>query len=163
MYTLLYRGTRYHCNVCNSDLSTFITVDSGDLVCPKCSLLPRTRRLYELLKSELVCNNKKVLDFSPSRAIYRRLKAKLGSNYISTDLSGDFTADYKYNITHLPLEDNSMDLIICYHVLEHVMEDHKAMKELYRILKVNGKCIIQTPFKEGDIYEDASITQRGGL
>lgn len=31
------------------------------------------------------------------------------------------------------------------------------MSELYRVLKPNGYCIIQTPFKDGDIYEDLSI------
>lgn len=32
------------------------------------------------------------------------------------------------------------------------------MKELHRVLKPNGTAIIQTPFKEGDIYEDYNIT-----
>ena len=33
------------------------------------------------------------------------------------------------------------------------------MRELYRVLKPGGMCLIQTPFKKGnDIYEDASIT-----
>jgi len=31
------------------------------------------------------------------------------------------------------------------------------MNELYRILKKGGSCIIQTPFKDGDIYEDDKI------
>jgi hypothetical protein len=31
------------------------------------------------------------------------------------------------------------------------------MAELHRILKIDGTCIIQTPFKEGDIFEDPSI------
>ena len=31
------------------------------------------------------------------------------------------------------------------------------MQELYRITKSGGVCIIQTPFKEGDIYEDTSL------
>ena len=43
-----------------------------------------------------------------------------------------------------------------YHILEHIPEDKKAISELYRILKSQGRCFIQTPFKEGDIYEDLS-------
>ncbi len=31
------------------------------------------------------------------------------------------------------------------------------MNELYRVLKKGGSCIIQTPFKDGEIYEDDSI------
>ena len=33
------------------------------------------------------------------------------------------------------------------------------MTEMYRALKKNGICIIQTPFKPGDIYENPSITK----
>ena len=49
---------------------------------------------------------------------------------------------------------NTYDLIICYHVLEHINKDLKAMSELFRILKPGGKVYIQTPFKEGVIYEN---------
>jgi hypothetical protein len=31
------------------------------------------------------------------------------------------------------------------------------MKELYRVLKEGGCCIIQTPFNDGEIYEDDTI------
>ena len=48
-------------------------------------------------------------------------------------------------------------MIICYHILEHITDDNKAINELYRILKNECFCLIQTPFKEGDIYEDANI------
>jgi len=35
---------------------------------------------------------------------------------------------------------------------------------LYRILKKGGTCTVQTPFKDGDIYEDLSIrTETGRL
>ena len=67
-------------------------------------------------------------------------------------------ADVAYDITQIPEKENSFDLIICYHILEHVIEDVKAMKELHRVLKPNGTVLIQTPFKEGEIYEDYSIT-----
>ena len=32
------------------------------------------------------------------------------------------------------------------------------MNEVHRVLKHNGTVLIQTPFKEGEIYEDYSIT-----
>jgi SAM-dependent methyltransferase len=41
--------------------------------------------------------------------------------------------------------------------LEHIDNDVRAMTELYRVLKNDGTCIVQTPFKEGDIYEDPLI------
>ena len=34
---------------------------------------------------------------------------------------------------------------MCNHVLEHVYDDEKAMKEIYRVLKHEGKAILQVP------------------
>lgn len=99
----------------------------------------------------------KVLDFSPSRSLFRLMK-KSKLNYFSSDLSGDFIADEKYDLTSIDAPSDSFGLIICYHVLEHIEEDYKAMGELFRILQEDGVCFIQTPFKTGEIYEDASIT-----
>ena len=65
--------------------------------------------------------------------------------------------DHNYDITAIPVEDNYFDNILCYHVLEHIPDDRAAMQELFRVLKPGGKVIIQTPFKEGEIYEDFSI------
>lgn len=42
-------------------------------------------------------------------------------------------------------------------MLEHIEDDQSAIKELYRVLKNNAVCLIQCPFKEGDIFEDFSI------
>ncbi len=67
-----------------------------------------------------------------------------------------------YDILNIKAPDNSYDTIICYHVLEHIIDDMKAISELKRILKPGGKLILQTPFKEGDIYEDYSITTKEG-
>ena len=33
------------------------------------------------------------------------------------------------------------------------------MHELFRVLKTGAYCLIQTPFKAGDIYEDYTITK----
>lgn len=51
----------------------------------------------------------------------------------------------KSNIYKLPYENNSFDLIICSEVLEHLKDDKKALKELHRVLKPNGKLIITVP------------------
>lgn len=72
-------------------------------------------------------------------------------------MSDDFIADKVMDISALDDKDSSYDLIICYHILEHVIQDEKAILELYRVLKSNGTCLIQTPFKAGPIYEDFSI------
>jgi len=48
-------------------------------------------------------------------------------------------------------------LIICYHILEHITDDYQAINELFRVMKKGASCIVQTPFKDGDIYENPSI------
>jgi SAM-dependent methyltransferase len=97
-----------------------------------------------------------ILHFSPSRSLYRKLK-KGNYRYESTDISGDFLADKSYNIKDIDAGDGVYDLIICYHILEHIDDDLKAMNELFRVLTPGGHCIIQTPFKDGEIYEDKTI------
>ena len=40
---------------------------------------------------------------------------------------------------------NSFDLIICNHVLEHVLRDDLAISEIYRVLKKNGMAFLMVP------------------
>jgi len=154
-----YKGTHHYCNICEKGLSKFLSVhENSDLLCPNCGSLSRTRRLYELIGNLHLPNPAKVLDFSPSRGFYRKLKANPEIEYITTDLSGDFIADQSYDITNINCPSDTFDLIICYHILEHVTDDFTAMSELYRVLKSNGILFIQTPFKCREINEDFSIT-----
>ena len=153
---LYYRGDKHQCLICSVRLSTFIKLDNGESVCPRCGSLPRTRRLWQLLFNDWKIRGK-VLHFSPSRSMYRRLSKSNIIDYLSTDFENEFLADRKYDITQIGEPEHTFDFIICYHVLEHIEEDTLAMKELYRVLKPGGKAIIQTPFKKGDIYENAAV------
>lgn len=157
-YALTKKGTNHFCSVCKFHTSNFEKLTNSDLLCPNCGSLSRDRRLWQVVKENYIKNGNFVLDFSPSRSLFRKWKKELNINYTASDLSGDFIADVAYDITQINGENNYFDLIICYHILEHVIEDEKAMKELYRVLKPNGTILIQTPFKEGEIYEDYSIT-----
>jgi SAM-dependent methyltransferase len=103
-----------------------------------------------------------VLHFSPPSALSRCLRGASLSEYVTTDFEDEFVADEQYDITNIDRSDNSFDLIICYHVLEHIPDDRAAMRELYRVLAPGGLCLIQTPFREGEIYEDGTITDAAG-
>jgi ubiquinone/menaquinone biosynthesis C-methylase UbiE len=62
------------------------------------------------------------------------------------------------DITNIPIDDDTYDTVICNHVLEHIPNDIKALKELFRVIKPGGWGSIQVPIK-GDITdEDLSIT-----
>jgi len=157
-YALLYSGSSHQCTICTKKLSTFLQLPNNDLLCPQCGSLSRDRRLWTILNTGFLKDNVTVLDFSPSRSLARKMKKIRNINYMSTDLSGNFIADFQYNITSLDVASQSIDLVICYHVLEHITDDRKAMAELHRVLKPGGRAIIQTPFKDGGIYEDFTIT-----
>jgi len=152
-----YKGVDFQCNIWNKKLRKFILLEDGDRLCPFCGSLSRTRRLWNLLNVGYLNEGICILDFSPSRSLYRVLKNTRGIDYISTDISGDFLSDFQFDITDINAKNDKYDLLICYHVLEHIDNDNQAMKEIFRVLKKGGTCIIQTPFKEGDIYEDQSV------
>lgn len=155
--SLAYRGKDHHCNLCEFGLKRFIKINNNDLLCPNCGSRSRTRRLYKyLIDNNLIMGS--VLHFSPPRALFNRLKKHSIDKYYASDFEKEFIADYQFDITKINLPDHSIDLLICYHVLEHVLDDFAAMKEIKRVLKIDGKALIQTPFKDGEIYEDSSIT-----
>lgn len=156
-YNLFYRGSNCYCNVCDKKLRAFIVLSSGNLICPCCGSSDRDRRLFNVLSEKFIGKNLKHLDFSPSRSLFRKLNRVKDHRYIASDISGDFIAHKQFDIVNIEVKEESFDLITCYHILEHVENDLRAMAELYRVLKSGGSCIIQTPFKDGEIYEDFTI------
>lgn len=156
LFFIFYKGNNHQCPVCEKKSRAFLPLEVGDTLCPYCGSAARHRRLFTLLQP-LLNNGIKVLDFSPPRSLYRKLRKMPQIEYTPTDFAGEFLASKNLDITHLDLENNSYDLIICYHVLEHIEEDMLAMRELFRVLRPQGSCFIQTPFKEGDIYENSAV------
>lgn len=153
-----YSGDKHQCNVCDCNLSRFI-VNESDLLCPKCGSIGRTRFLWSYF--DQISSEKSILHFSPHPKLRARFKSRF-DQYTTSDFVGEFDADEQYDITNIPLSENTVDYLICMHVLEHIPNDHAAMTELFRILKPGGTAIIQTPFKAGETYEDQSVTTPEG-
>jgi SAM-dependent methyltransferase len=86
----------------------------------------------------------KVLDVGSGKAPYRKFFVN-ASQYIrldNRDYPGiDMTADITKKI---PLANDSIDSIVCFQVLEHVIEPGKAIKEMHRVLKKQGVCLLTT-------------------
>ena len=158
--SLFYFGNKVYCGVCESNFKRFILLDNAELSCPKCGSLSRQRRMWKFINETIPFKKSDfILHFSPSKILQKKFK-KIYPNYVSTDYCGNLKTDKSYDILNIDVADNSFDIIICYHVLEHIIDDMKAMSELNRVLKPGGKLIVQTPFKEGGIYEDYSITTK---
>ena len=95
---------------------------------------------------------------APEQCFLKRFR-KLNHDYITADLYSPI-ADVKADITKLPFEDDSFDVVFCNHVLEHIPDDTKAMQELYRVMKKGGMGIFQIPqdLNRETTFEDDSIT-----
>jgi len=63
----------------------------------------------------------------------------------------------RMDITDIPFPEQSFDAIYCSHVLEHVQDDRKAMRELFRILKKDGWAILVVPITMEETFEDPSM------
>jgi SAM-dependent methyltransferase len=67
--------------------------------------------------------------------------------YTNIDAKKSVATDVVCDCTVLPYEDESIDEIICYHMIEHLSqkEQMKALSEWYRVLKPNGKFVFECP------------------
>jgi 2-polyprenyl-3-methyl-5-hydroxy-6-metoxy-1,4-benzoquinol methylase len=68
------------------------------------------------------------------------------SNNVKNKLKIDNINFKKMSITNIKLPKNSFDIIISSEVLEHIEDDNKAVKELNKVLKKGGECIISVPY-----------------
>lgn len=159
--SVFYAGNNYECSVCGFHASKFIPVHNGEShLCPRCGSIERKRLLWLYLVNEIKIgekNNFRVLHFSPSSALRRHLQAIKNIEYHPTDIFNPLIKN-RFDITQLPFGENYFELIICYHVLEHVSDDRKAMNELFRVLKGGAVALLQVPFSENETLEDASVT-----
>lgn len=133
-----------------------------NVLSPSTLSLERHRLLWLYLKEEtdFFTSQKSVLHMAPEQCFLERFK-KLNHKYVTADLYSPI-ADVKADITQLPFEDNSFDVVFCNHVLEHITDDTKAMQEMYRVMKPGGFGIFQIPqdLSRETTFEDDSITDR---
>ena len=115
--------------------------------------------LYLKNETDFFKKDLKVLHFAPEAAFLEKFKKLKNISYDTIDLNSPL-ANIKADICDLPLDDESYDFILCNHVLEHIIDDKKAMQELYRVLKKDGTGIFQVPLNilNKKTYEDFTIT-----
>ena len=160
---LVHRGHAVECPVCGNTFRHFAhRWNAGNVVCWSCGSHERHRTLWLMLvrqRPELLAEATTLLHFAPEPGLERHLRSRTGLRYVTCDLQPD-GVDRCLDITAIDLPDASVDAIICSHVLEHVLDDVKAMQELRRILAPGGWCIVMVPvarhFAATD--EDASVT-----
>jgi ubiquinone/menaquinone biosynthesis C-methylase UbiE len=102
-------------------------------------------------------DTKHVLHVAPEPAFEPRMKKQLGAGYVTADLD-DSTAMVRMDITDIHYPDESFDVIYSAHVLEHVPDDRKAMREFHRVLRQDGWAILLVPITADTTVEDRSVT-----
>ncbi|MDZ7267776.1 MAG: methyltransferase domain-containing protein [candidate division KSB1 bacterium] len=126
-------------------LGTDWKITSGH-TCPKCSSDKRYRTYAVALKRCLPASDKRVRILEVAAPKYsERMFAHLPNRfYVPADLEYR-TVKVKTDVTRLAFVERSFDFVLCSHVLEHVQEDGRAMRELHRVLHDNGQALLQVP------------------
>ncbi len=162
---LFFKGNRFIDPIDGRSYRKFLPYGYGkqreNALSPGTLSLERHRQMWLYLKNETTffSENLKVLHIAPEQEFLRKFKKMKNLQYISADLFSPIV-DVKADVLDLPFENESFDVVICNHVLEHIVDDRKAMSELYRVMKTGGWGILQVPMKNSlaSTYEDFSIT-----
>lgn len=159
--------TEYYCNICERYV-TIMTENTGSKdtwaskkykvigagfrdnnTCPVCFSTDRHRFLNYYISNYTdlydLSIKAKVLHFSPEKTIKERLMNTLDENdyYPSNIIPG--IEKYNVDIMDIHFDDNFFDYVICSYILEHVVDDNKAISEIYRVLKETGEAIVSFP------------------
>jgi SAM-dependent methyltransferase len=128
--------------------------------CPVCKSNARSRLAwlyFERMTTLFDGRPKSMLHIAPEYALARRLPRIPALDYISGDLEPG-RAMIELDITQIDRADATFDAVVCSHVLEHVPDDRRAMRELARVLKPTGFALFMVPMKLDRTIEDPSIT-----
>jgi SAM-dependent methyltransferase len=175
IYRLILNGSKYTCPFCKYSFNRFLPdglnhavlrekkiIGGGyreNATCPFCLSTDRERLVYLFLKSSnLLRSDIKLLSYCSRKEPSKDFE-KTRIKYFSADLNCT-RAKIKMDIQEIKFPSNYFDAIICNHVLEHILNDKLAMKDLYRVLKPKGWAILQVPCSQiiQPSIEDPSVT-----
>lgn len=142
---------KVECNICGwRGHSFYPNVGSGyfelSTTCPRCLCQDRHRALAVILEKRtgFFDPGKRVVEVAPMRSFQDFCLMKKGnSNYVSFDF--ERFAMEQGDITDMRYDDSSVDYFLCFHVLEHIPDEKKALEEIHRVLDADGEAILQVP------------------
>src|SRR5688500_1313251 len=163
---LAYRGDAVECPICGGRFRKFLKKHAASgrpregARCARCGSLERHRLLWLYLRdgTDLLTRPARLLHFAPEPGIAEKLTELPGCDYLSADLDAP-PAMVRMAVQDIPADDDSFDAVICNHVLEHVPDDRRAMREIRRVLKPGGWAILGVPLqrKRAASFEDPAI------
>jgi SAM-dependent methyltransferase len=124
--------------------------------CSVCSSLARHRLLSRPLGEWFTLEPPpSILEVGPSAAFKFFVRKYPGARYLTLDKYRP--ADVQADVLALPFS-AQFDIVIAYHVLEHIEDDGRAMRQLGSVLRPRGALIVQVPRKRGPTDEDPSLS-----
>jgi SAM-dependent methyltransferase len=163
---VFYAGNNVECPICEKHYRAFLPYGRinprPNALCPNCLSLERHRLIWLYLKEKTNFFSAKlnVLHIAPEPCFMKPFEKQHGEGYITADIESPL-AKVKMDIHNIPFGESHFDVVLCNHVLEHVQDDIKAMREIHRVLKPGGYAIMQVPFFSPIpevTFEDVSIT-----
>jgi SAM-dependent methyltransferase len=154
-----------YCPICKNTSERFLEFGIKprlDALCSHCKSLERHRLSWLVMEKEFTkfdtLKGKSFLHIAPEKVFSQKLSLLFKENYLTADLN-DTSAKIKMDITDIQYPEESFDFIYCSHVLEHIVDDQQAMRELNRVVKKDGWAILLVPIvAKGKTEEDFSIT-----
>ncbi len=146
----------------------FETCNFNAYQCAHCGSTDRDR-LYALYLAERLPSSPTAqadfsfLDIAPAAALSAHIRRKYRIRHRTADLFQE-NVDDRVDVTAMTCyADGIFDAFICSHVLEHVNDDGKAMRELRRVLKPGGWGIAMVPINTAlrEIREDPNEKNEG--
>lgn len=175
------KGNKRKCYVCQNTFNHFTKYKNGSSDIPEflkqlkmvgsdvdnfgciyCGAHDRERHLFMFFDKLLLWDNikkSKILHFAPEKNLSTKITALNPYEYTKADLNPKDESIKNIDATKIPYSNDTFDLIICNHVLEHIPDYLVAIREIYRILKPNGIAILQTPYSKllSRNFEDDNI------
>ncbi|NKZ39659.1 methyltransferase domain-containing protein [Oleiagrimonas citrea] len=139
--------------------------DVEQFSCPHCGGHDRERHLLLYMRHADIFDrvrNASIMHFAPEVKLSSRIKHAKPLRYIPCDLHPRSEDMQRVDMTAMHQGDASLDLLIANHVLEHIPDEPKALREIHRVLKPGGLAILQTPFASHlqHTWEDPGIVQK---
>ena len=164
IFSLFLRGNRFEDPI--NGIKYRKLLPSGRLksrenaIAPDSLSLERHRLMWLFLKNKtnFFSDNLKFLHIAPEYCFLKIFKKMKNLDYLSADLNSPW-ADIKMDVHNIQFDDNSFDVVICNHVLEHVYDSDKVMREFFRVMKPGGWGIFQVPidYNNPNTIEDKNI------
>lgn len=123
--------------------------ERANALSPGTMSLERHRALYLYLShcTDIFTRPLKMLHIAPERSLGNMFRKQANIDYISADLLSPW-AMVHFDAHAIPYRDNTFDVVIANHILEHVQDDRRVMAEMYRVMKPGGFGVFQVPLDE---------------